>query len=87
VTGTIVISLANISSTCAIQCNGTIDYTRQTFDLNHDEKVDIVDAAIVARAFGSCRRLERGGASLDLNHDGQINECDLSTLASNCRRK
>lgn len=34
--------------------------TTQTFDLNHDGRVDMLDVAIVARAFGSCVGHERG---------------------------
>jgi hypothetical protein len=53
VTGTATVFAVNVSSSCTIQSYGRISYTRQTFDFNHDGKVDIVDAAIIARAFGS----------------------------------
>ena len=48
-------------------------------DVNHDGRVDILDA------FALARQLKAGGApnlQLDLNHDGVVDERDVATLAS-----
>jgi hypothetical protein len=98
VTGTTIVSAVNVSSTRTIQCIGTIDYTntrtihckgtvacaRQTFDLNRDGRVDLIDVAMVARAFGSCVGNATWNPSLDVNDDGKIGEADLSIMVSNC---
>lgn len=87
VTGTTMISAANVSSTRTIQCRGTIVYRRRAFDLNLDGRVDIIDVAMVARASGSCVGHERWDPSLDVDRDGQIGEVDLSMMVSSCWRK
>jgi hypothetical protein len=45
-------------------------------DINGDGTVNIIDVAIVARAFGSKR-----GDETDLNNDGIINIIDISLVA------
>jgi len=46
-------------------------------DLNSDEIVDILDVAIVAKAYGSYPRHPRWNPIADLNHDGIINIVDV----------
>jgi hypothetical protein len=50
-------------------------------DINHDRKVDIIDVAIAARAFGSKLGESRWNAEADIQEDGTINIVDLTIIA------
>lgn len=50
-------------------------------DLNHDRRVDIIDVAIAARAFGSKQGDDGWNASADVQEDGTIDILDLSIIA------
>lgn len=86
VAGAAMVSAFSFSS-CTIRSCGTVVYRRQTFDLNLDGRVDIIDVAMVARGFGSCLGDESWDPKLDFNGDLQIDEVDLSMIASNYWRK
>jgi PKD repeat protein len=56
-------------------------------DLNGDGVVNIIDVAIVARAFGSRPGNERWNPVADLDNNGIINILDLTIVAKNYGRK
>jgi hypothetical protein len=49
--------------------------------INHDRRVDIIDVAIVARAFGSKLGDSWWNADADIQEDGTINIVDISIVA------
>jgi hypothetical protein len=55
-------------------------------DLDHDGKVDILDAIIAAKAFGSHPGSANWNPDADLNGDGTINILDIILLANNFGR-
>ena len=50
-------------------------------DLNNDGKVDILDIAIVAKAYGTEPGHERWNPVADLNNDGKVDILDIATVA------
>lgn len=50
-------------------------------DINHDGRVDIIDVAIAAKAFGSSLGESRWNVEADVQEDGTINIVDLSIIA------
>lgn len=52
-------------------------------DVNHNQKIDISDISLVARAFGSTVGSPRYDPNLDFNSDSIINIIDLTTVAIN----
>jgi parallel beta-helix repeat protein len=54
---------------------------RPATDLNGDGKVNIVDMALVAQAFGSSSGQPRWNPICDIDHNGQVNIIDLTMVA------
>ncbi len=52
-------------------------------DLNNDGKVDMIDVAIAAKAFGTKPGDARWNAVVDVNKDGQIDMRDIALIAKN----
>jgi hypothetical protein len=50
-------------------------------DINHDRRVDIIDVAILASAFGSNLGDSRWNADVDVQEDGTINILDITIVA------
>jgi archaellum component FlaF (FlaF/FlaG flagellin family) len=50
-------------------------------DLNNDNKVDITDVAVVAKAFGSSPNQPRWNAQADVNQDGKVDITDVALVA------
>jgi hypothetical protein len=50
-------------------------------DINHDRRVDIIDIAVLARAFGSKLGDSRWNADADIQEDGTINILDIGIVA------
>jgi hypothetical protein len=61
--------------------NGAIMAPAKLEDLNGDGKVDILDMAIFAVAFGSNPESPRWNPKADLNHDGKVNILDGVMIA------
>jgi parallel beta-helix repeat protein len=56
---------------------------RQVGDVNDDGRVDIIDIARVAAAFGSSRGQARYNPSCDFNFDGRVDVQDLAPTSGN----
>lgn len=52
-------------------------------DLNHDDRVDIYDAVLAVKAFGSTPASPNWNPAADLNGDGQVDIFDMILLARN----
>ncbi|MGA3191817.1 MAG: cohesin domain-containing protein [Candidatus Bathyarchaeia archaeon] len=63
--------------------SGSVDISVPTGDLNGDHVVNILDAVILANAFGSSPGAANWNALADLNHDNTINILDSILLANN----
>jgi len=50
-------------------------------DINHDRRVNIIDIAATARAFGSMLGDDRWNDDADVQEDGTINIIDMSIVA------
>ena len=50
-------------------------------DVNRDGKVDILDIATVAKAYGTEPGHERWDPISDLNNDGKVDILDIATVA------
>ena len=56
-------------------------------DINNDDKVDITDIGIVAKAFGSNPTRQRWNPACDLNGDGRVDIQDVAMVARNFGRR
>jgi hypothetical protein len=66
-------------STHSIKIAGATANT--ALDLNGDGHVNVLDIAIVARAFGAVQSDSRWNVTADVNHDSKINIIDVSIVA------
>ncbi|MCJ7422687.1 right-handed parallel beta-helix repeat-containing protein [Candidatus Bathyarchaeota archaeon] len=56
---------------------------RHVGDVNNNGRIDILDIAMVARAFGSCIWQARYNLSCDFNFDGRVDIKDIAMASSN----
>ena len=56
-------------------------------DINGDDKVDITDVGLVAKAFGSNSARPRWNSTCDLNGDGRVDIQDVARVARNFGRR